>query len=72
MIAPETFRPNSTHIRSIDYDPDSEDMTVEFRSGDTYLYRNVPEGVYRQWQTAGSAGEYFQRHVKNRYAYEAV
>lgn len=69
----ETFEPiGSSHIQSVEYDPDSEDMTVTFQSGDRYMYRNVPVGIYQRWQTAGSAGEYFQRMVKGRFAYETV
>ena len=73
MPGPETFQPlGSSHIASVEYDFDAQTMTVEFTSSDRYEYRNVPQEVFRRWQTASSAGEFFQRQVKGRFATESV
>ena len=67
----ETFEtPSSSNIASVAYDPETETMTVEFRSGDTYDYFNVPVRAYQSFTQAGSAGQYFIRNIKSRYACE--
>lgn len=67
----ETFEtPSSSNIASATYDPDVETLTIEFRDGSTYAYYNVPRPIYRGLTAAGSAGQYFIRQIKGRYAYE--
>lgn len=63
---------SSANIVSAAYDDDSEDLTIEFQSGDRYLYRNVPKTVFRRMQHAPSAGQYFYRQIRNAYQYEQV
>lgn len=71
MNGPETMvTPSSSNIESITFDPDTDTLTVAFRSGDEYDYLNVPPQVYRAFASAGSAGQYFQRHIKGRFAYD--
>lgn len=62
--------PGSSNLSSATYDPDVENLTVEFQSGDSYTYFNVPAAVYRGLTLAGSAGAYFHRQIRNRFAYE--
>lgn len=71
MNGPETtvVRVNSSHIDTVAFDPDTDTLTVTFASGESYDYMNVPPQVYRAFTAAGSAGQYFQRHIKGRYAY---
>lgn len=70
MVA-ETFIPrSSSHIAGISYDPEVENMDVEFSDGSTYTYFSVPVSVYRAWCSEGGSGQFFQRQVKNRYTYE--
>lgn len=71
MNGPETtLTPSSSNIASISFDPDTDTLTVEFRDGDSYDYLNVPPQVYRAFTAAGSAGQYFIRHVKGRFPYD--
>lgn len=69
-VAETTEFPGSSNLASATYDPEVENLTIEFQSGRTYTYFNVPAAIYRGLQTASSAGEYFARHVRNRFAYE--
>lgn len=70
-VVAETFvPPASSHIAAITYDPDVENMDVEFTNGESYTYFNVPVAQYRNWCAAGGSGVYFHRHIKNRFAYE--
>jgi hypothetical protein len=70
-VVAETFvPPASSNIGAISYDPDVENLTVEFQSGDTYIYYNVPVSVYRAWIAQGGNGSYFYRNIRSRYSYE--
>lgn len=72
MVA-ETFLPaNSSHIAKASYDDATEELTVEFASGDQYVYTNVPVRAFRGFQTAPSAGAYFARAIKGVYPYERM
>lgn len=64
--------PASSHLRQAEYDPESEDLTVTFQDGRGYLYRNVERQTYRALTRASSAGAYFHRQIRDRYAFEEV
>jgi KTSC domain len=59
---------NSSNISTIDYDSDSESLTITFRSGASYLYRGVPPEVYEGLKYASSPGRYFQTAIKSAYS----
>lgn len=64
----ETFEPlSSTHIQQLDYDDESEDLTVTFNNGDQWLHRNVPPHEYRAFCSAPSAGKHYYRRIQNRF-----
>lgn len=69
-VAETTEFPGSSNLASATYDPDSETLTVEFRSGRSYDYFNVQPSTYRSLTLAGSAGEFFARHIRNRHSYQ--
>jgi lysyl-tRNA synthetase class 2 len=69
-MASISWRPASTHISQVDFDDQTDTLTVEFVDGRTYDYMNVPPSVARDFQNAGSAGQYLNRHIKGRYAAE--
>ena len=64
--------PGSSNLASATYDPEAEVLTVEFRSGAQYEYMNVPASTYRSLGLAGSAGEFFARNIRSRYAYNKL
>lgn len=70
-VVEETFvPPSSSNIASFTYDPDTQTLTVEFVSGDSYAYFNVPVSTYRAWCSDGGGGKFFYRQIRGRYAYE--
>jgi hypothetical protein len=72
-VSVETFQPiGSSAIEEATYDSESEDLTVTFTGGDKYLYRNVPSATWRQFQHAGSAGQFHARNIRGRFMYEQV
>ena len=64
----ETYIPKSTNLSEVTYDSDAEEMTITFQDGRSWMYSNVPVTVFQGIQNASSAGSYFWRQVRNRYA----
>lgn len=63
---------SSSNIASIGYDSTSQVLEVEFHSGGTYQYSEVPQAVYSGFISAGSHGQYFHQNIKNVYHYSKV
>lgn len=47
-------------------------LYVQFKSGWTYSYQNVPESVYQGLMAASSHGKYFAAYIKNSYPYTRI
>ena len=58
---------SSSNLSTASYDPETQELTLEFQSGDEYTYQNVPAEVYDRLIRAPSAGQFFHRQIKNRY-----
>ena len=62
----------SSNLAQASYDPETQELIIAFQSGDEYSYSNVPVETYRGLTHASSAGAYFHRQIKGRYADEPV
>lgn len=62
---------NSSNLVSVGYDPASETLEVEFKSG-VYQYYNLPQFMYDQLMQAPSIGIFFNANIKNAYACSKV
>ena len=62
----------STVIRRFDYSPDREELVVEFVTGRRYLYSAVPPDEAERLRGAFAKGSYFNRHIRDRYAYREL
>ena len=60
------------NVTSVQYDNETQELTVTFHHGGTYQYRNVPESVAVGFESAPSAGQYLNGFIKNLYEYEKV
>jgi hypothetical protein len=56
---------NSSHIREANWNDGV--LTVRFASGPIYEFYDVPPGLLPEWESAPSAGKFFNTEVKNRY-----
>jgi hypothetical protein len=63
---------DSESIAVIGYDDDAEVLEVEFVSGAVYRYRGVSQDVHEDFLQAPSKGAYFNRHIRDSYAWEQV
>ena len=59
----------STAVRSIDYNPEADELQVTFVTGRRYLYQDVPAYVAEAFRTAFSKGTYFNKYIRDRYDY---
>lgn len=58
---------DSTAISTIYYDTFSNEMYVEFHNGTIAGYAAVTEVDYKDFATAASVGQYFQKNVRGKY-----
>ncbi|HKU49001.1 MAG TPA: KTSC domain-containing protein [Nitrososphaera sp.] len=65
----ERHQVQSRSIRSIGYESASSTLEVEFVSDGAYMYRNVPERLYREFLDSDSKGRFFQAHIRGKYRY---
>ncbi|WP_438334890.1 KTSC domain-containing protein [Edwardsiella tarda] len=47
-------------------------LEVAFHSGGIYQYMMIPSMVYQNLMQSGSKGEYFHRHIKDRYRWRKM
>lgn len=72
-VVAETFVfRGSSNLATASYDPETKELEIEFQDGSEYTYSNVGPETYRGLTLASSAGQYFHRHIKGRYAYESA
>ena len=62
----------STVISKMEYDPRTKDLTIGYVSGQTYVYRDVPETVYKELKASRVKGRYLHFFVKDKYSFEKV
>jgi len=57
----------SSLIKAVGYDPEKEELQVQFHKGGTYTYRGVTRPVYDAMMDAPSVGHFFLANVKKQY-----
>lgn len=62
----------STSLASVGYEPASETLEVEFRTGTQYRFFQVPFAVYEELRAAESKGRFFLRKVRDQFPYARV
>jgi hypothetical protein len=67
MPRPDMHAVDSSNIREVGYDAGGEELWVEFVSGATYVYAQVPQLVFDEFVDADSKGSYLNREIRNAY-----
>jgi hypothetical protein len=62
----------STAIRSHNYDSETRKLTITFVTGRRYVYHDLPEDLYERFKAAFSRGTFFNREIRDRYAYREI
>ena len=63
---------SSSVVASIAYDAPTKTLQVEFRTGRVYWYLGVPPSEFEALKRAPSAGAYFNREIRDRYAFREI
>jgi hypothetical protein len=63
---------DSSSLAAVGFDDAARELWVEFASGATYVYADVPQRVYEELLAAGSKGSYFNRAIRNAYAFRKM
>lgn len=62
----------SSSVNSIGFDSDIGDLKINFKSGRSYLYADVPESVYDNLMDSDSIGRFVNDKIKPKYAYTEI
>ena len=54
------------------YDPALRRLELQFRNGERYLYFQVPPCLYHNLLDANSKGAFFNRHIRNCFAFKQL
>ena len=66
------IRVSSSNLWAVDYNPQTQTLTIQFRSGHIYEYYNVAQNVFEALLAASSKGKYHHRYIKDRYPYRRI
>lgn len=61
----EMIQVESSNIAAIGYDEESDTLYIEFNSGKTYTYQDVPIELFNGLEMAESVGGYFHANIRN-------
>lgn len=56
----------------MDYDSEAQTLTISYVSGQAYLYKDVPETVYKELKASRVKGRYLRFFVKDKYPFEKL
>jgi hypothetical protein len=57
----------SSMIEHFEHAVETRKLSIKFRSGKTYHYKEVPEDVVEAFTAADSHGKFFNEHIKGQY-----
>ena len=60
----------SSVIRNFRYRPGEQALDITFVSGRAYRYLRVPPKLYEEMRASFSKGEFFNRHIRDHFAFE--
>jgi hypothetical protein len=62
-------RVKSSNISAVGWEPF---LVIKFKSGGTYIYKGVPEKMYKKFLKAKSKGKFFFKNVKGKFEFEKL
>lgn len=65
----EVLTLSSVALHAIAYNAEQETLEVEFQNGRVYQYYRVPQMVFLDLLAADSKGRFFNRRIRDRYAF---
>jgi hypothetical protein len=62
----------STVIAAMAYDPENHMLEISYVSGQVYLYKHVPENIYKELKASHVQGRYLRFFVKDKFEFEKL
>lgn len=62
----------SEAVETVSYDPKSYQLSVTYRSGDTYKYLHVGPSLFQEFLKADSKGRFIVERIKPAYDFRKV
>jgi hypothetical protein len=62
----------SSVIKYFSYDAATKILKVVFVTDMVYLYKNVPEKIYKVLKASGSKGRYFNSNIKDKFKFQKL
>ncbi len=62
----------SSNLRAVGYDLQTNILEIEFNSGGVYQYFGVPQSIYLSLMSASSLGSYFYANIRDTYRYQRI
>lgn len=62
----------SSVIKYFSYDEVTKTLKIIFVTNMVYLYKNVPEKIYKTFKASGSKGRYFNSHIKDKFNFKKI
>ena len=72
MIISQSNYYDSSTLKTSSYDYGTRDMFMTFKSGQTYLYKEVSHKVYEEFVNSESHGKAFNSLIKNNKDIECI
>ena len=63
---------NSSNLKSMYFNTETEDLTVTFNNGSIYEYNKVPWAKFTKFRLAESHGKYFNEHIAKVHKHKKV
>ncbi|MGH8753818.1 MAG: KTSC domain-containing protein [Burkholderiales bacterium] len=63
---------NSSTIRSVGYEPNSQTLEIEFTSGSIYQYSRVSPEIHRKLMAAPTIGSYFKNIIEDEFTAKRI
>lgn len=60
----------STVIRFFYYSAERSELTIVFRTGRRYIYKDVPQSIFDAMTASFSKGEFFNAHIRDHFTFD--
>lgn len=72
MTIKSVFYRDSSFVKNVAWDEDSESLFIRFNSGTTWVYFGVPRNIYSELIKSPSVGQYFNINIRNFYSSQRI
>ena len=60
---------DSAVMNEVNYNDETNEMTIEFWNGSIFVYKEVPKELYEEFIDSTSIGQFFHRKVKDKFTF---